>query len=266
MPPAIQNIIEANRLFAENFAQSVSFPIAFLAGTLSILSPCILPILPAFFANAFKERKAITKMTFIFFFGFAIIFIGMGIAAGFLGKSLFDLPFRNSLIIIAGICLVILGIFILLGLGLPSMIKRRQASSDTQGIFLSGVFFAFGWSACLGPILAGILTMGSILHDWLKAGLLLFFYSLGIFLPLLLLSLFFDRFGWLKKSFWSKPLFRIQINNRLFPIFISNLIGGLLLVIIGSTFVIAKGTNFINYFDMFGGKQLFYDWQRNLIQ
>lgn len=265
MPPAIQNIIEANRVFADMFAASVNFPIAFLAGVLSVLSPCILPVLPAFFANTFKERRAITKMTLIFFAGFAVVFIAFGILAGVLGESLFNLPYRNTLVFIFGFCLLALGVATILGFSLPTILKRRSTFLDSPGIFLTGVFFAFGWSACLGPILAGVLTMSSMLRNWWSAGLLLFFYSLGIFVPIFLLAIFFDKTQWLRRGWLTREIARLKINQRIFSIHPANLLAGFLFILLGSVFMIARGTSFVNYFQMFGGKQLFYDWQRVLI-
>jgi len=264
MPPAIQNIIEFNRLFAESIAANLSWPIAFLAGTLSVLSPCILPILPAFFANTFKDKRAITKMTFIFFLGFAAIFIAFGIIAGWLGKSLFDLPYRGLITFIIGLCLIALGAATILGLHLPALLNRKASGVGGSSIFLTGIFFAFGWTACLGPILAGVLTMGSMLGNWWQAGILLLFYSFGIFAPIFLLAIFFDRTKWLRHGWFHREVARLKIGQRLYSVLPANLIAGLLFMAIGATFAVIRNTNFVNRFSMFGGKQLFYSWQRNL--
>src|SRR3989344_9170762 len=106
LPIGLLRIQEQNLKDANSFLQNVSFIIAFLAGILSILSPCILPLLPAFFSYTFKEKRNITKMTFIFFLGFSLIFVIFGVIASFLGTSLSLLQVDYKLIIfIAGIFL-----------------------------------------------------------------------------------------------------------------------------------------------------------------
>src|SRR3989338_10104393 len=94
LPLWLQKLKEENQRFATDFLESVSFLIAFLAGVTTILSPCLLPVLPAFFAYMFKERKEITRMTLMFFLGFTPIFILLGVAATFAG-NLFATFFRN---------------------------------------------------------------------------------------------------------------------------------------------------------------------------
>ncbi len=75
LPPGIQAIEEYNQQYAMEFIQSISIPLVFLAGVLSFISPCILPLIPAFFSYTFKEKRKITRMTLVFFFGFSIIFV-----------------------------------------------------------------------------------------------------------------------------------------------------------------------------------------------
>ena len=87
IPVGLQKIIDYNNQSAADFAFKVSFFIAFLAGMLGVLSPCILPFLPAYFSYTFKEKKNITMMTLIFFSGFSIVFVAMGAAAGFIGEQ-----------------------------------------------------------------------------------------------------------------------------------------------------------------------------------
>src|SRR3989338_8842094 len=111
LPPGLLKIQEYNNTIAQKCLQNVSFIIAFLAGMTSIVSPCILPLLPAYFAITFKEKRKITLATFIFFLGFALVFVLMGLLAALSGKSL-TLVFKgiNWLIPAVGTALIIFGV------------------------------------------------------------------------------------------------------------------------------------------------------------
>src|SRR3989339_1527897 len=88
LPTNLENLKKAEIDQAQLSLRSISFIIAFIAGILSLLSPCILPTVPAFFAYTFKEKSSITKMTLVFFAGFAVVFMILGMIAAYLGASL----------------------------------------------------------------------------------------------------------------------------------------------------------------------------------
>ena len=266
LPVGLQKIIEFNKQAASDFAVKISFVIAFLAGILGILSPCILPFLPAYFSYTFKEKKNITKMTFIFFIGFSSVFVAMGIIAGYLGEQSLAVLQNDELVVIAGIFLVILGIMSLLGKGFSSFIKAsHKFNNDVPGVFLFGIFFAVGWTACLGPILAGILGIGAILHNIIYSAVLLFFYSLGNLVPLFILSVFYDKFKLSQSKFIKGKLFEYTFAGKKFYIHSTNLISGILFLIIGFTLILFKGTAIVNTIDPFGTKAYFYSLQNQLI-
>src|SRR3989338_6076760 len=106
IPIGLQRIIEYNQKSTADFAVKVSFIIAFVAGILGILSPCILPFIPAYFSYTFKEKKNITKMTLVFFMGFSLVFVAMGIVAGFIGSQLLSVLQKGWLVTIAGVFIV----------------------------------------------------------------------------------------------------------------------------------------------------------------
>ena len=110
LPKGLLKIIEYNEKTTENIALKVTFFVAFIAGILGILSPCILPLLPAYFSYTFKEKKNITFMTLIFFIGFSISFVTMGVVAGFLGEQLMSALKVGWLVTLAGIFIIIFGI------------------------------------------------------------------------------------------------------------------------------------------------------------
>ncbi len=256
LPIGLQKIIDSNNQEAERASNNITFFIAFIAGALTFLSPCILPLLPAYFAVGFKEKKNVTLMTFVFFAGFCLVFMGFGIAAGLIGETSLTVFQAPTLATIAGILLIAMGVLSVLNKGIGSVFHLRT-KQDYPGVFLQGVSFAFGWSACVGPILVGILSIAALIGDMLSAVILMMFYALGIFLPLVVLSMFYDKF---KKS--AQQPKTITIGKITTPL--SNLIAGALLIAMGLVFVIFKNTSFVNGYDFFGTKEYFYSFQRYL--
>jgi len=263
LPEGISKIKEHNAQQAEFFKANLSVFIAFLAGILSLLSPCILPLVPAFFAYTFQERKQISKMTFFFFLGFTLVFIVLGILAAALGKSLTVLKEDYGLwILVSGVLLIVFGIMTIFGRGFTLLKVKSKARHNALGIFIFGILFGLGWTACLGPVLSGVLLMASLFHNYLQAVLILFSYSLGIFVPLFVLAFFFDKY---KIHEWK------LVKGKEFQIFGRNihstsLASGLLLIVIGITFIIYRGTGIVNTVDPIGLKQYFYIFQDKLIE
>ena len=243
LPIGLQKIQEYQQQQAQFYLQNISFLVAFLGGILSFLLPCTIAILPAFFAYTFKEKKNLTKMTSIFFLGFSLVFIIFGILAAALGKTLVTFQVSNKLTVsIAGIFLILFGIMTAFGKGFSSFIKPLQSvKHDNLGIFLFGIFFAMGWSACLGPILAGILLIASTFKSYFISSLLLFSYSLGIFLPLFFISFFYDRFDLSKKT-WIRGKELTIGSSRIHS---TNLVSGILLLIAGIVFLVYSGTTVV---------------------
>ena len=264
LPENIKKIQEYNKEYAQDFLGKISIPIVFIAGILSLLSPCILPILPAFFAYTFKEKKEISKMTSLFFLGFSLVFVAMGILGVIIGKASLVLLQDKIwfLILIVGILLIALGIMSILGKGFHGIVKQRRFQDDKLGVFVFGVFFALGWSACLGPVITGIILMISVIGNFFTGAYLMFFYSLGIFIPFFILSFFYDKYNLSKSRFIIGKEIRIfdkKINS-------TNLLSGLLLIIIGIVFVIYRNTRIINGFDPFRIKNYFFEFQRLLLE
>lgn len=266
IPIGLQKIQEYNQQYTLDFSVKVSFFIAFMAGILGILSPCILPFLPAYFSYTFKEKKNITKMTFIFFLGFSLVFVAMGVLAGFIGATSLLMVQKDWFITIAGVFLVFFGFLSLTGRGFSSFIHTsKKFSNDVPGTFLFGLFFALGWTACLGPILAGILGIGALLGNIFYSAVLLFFYSLGNLVPIFLLAMLYDKYDLSQSKFIKGKMFSFNIDDKKYNIHSTNLIAGLLFILIGGFLLIFKGTGPINTWDVFGTKQYFYSFQNALI-
>ena len=185
--------------------------VAFGAGLISFLSPCVLPLIPGYISyisgnslNELIEKKSINLFPIILFtVGFSIVFIVFGAASTFLGQVLlqnsYELRIAAGLIIIA-LSLHIIGI---INIKFLNYEKRIHTNSNTRlySPVLIGMAFAFGWTPCIGPILGSILVLASTEESLNKGILLLFSYSLGLAIPFILSGYLIQRFLIFSKNF-----------------------------------------------------------------
>ncbi len=266
LPPNLLKIIDYNQQATSTFALQISFAIAFIAGILGILSPCILPFLPAYFSYTFKEKRNITQMTLIFFLGFALVFVGMGVIAGFIGERTVQILQTRWVVTIAGLTLLGLGVMTMLGKGFGSLFMfSKRFSQDVPGTFLFGITFALGWTACFGPILSGILAIGALLGNIWYAALLLFFYALGNFVPLFFLSFFYDSLKLGEKKWIRGRMITFHLFGNVFEVHSTSVIAGVLFSLFGLALIIFGNTAIVNTFDVLGTKEYFYLWQNKLM-
>ena len=185
---------------------SLSFVFAFVAGLLSFLTPCVLPLVPVYLASlagpevfetkAGRRRIPIFLHSLSFVIGFTIVFTIMGAGAGLAG---FAIGAHLTLISnIAGILLIAFGVFMLVALKVPRLnFEKRLTPTQSRTTsylrsFLTGGIFCLAWTPCVGPILGGILTLaGSSATAWSGASLLAI-YSLGLGIPFLIIGAAFD--------------------------------------------------------------------------
>jgi len=261
IPSSLQKVID----YATQQAQSLSLLIAFFGGVLSVLSPCILPILPAFFAYTFKERRQITKMTFVFFLGMASVFTLMGITAGFIGRFLET--YREQFTFFAGFLLILFGILIFFQKGINFLLPKPKMKqrNNILGTFFFGVFFTFGFSPCVGTILTAILFLAATINNYLYSGLLLFTYSLGIIFPLFIIAFFYDKYNLAENRFIKGKPVTFKLFNKEIYTHTSSIIAGSLFILIGALFVAFRSTAFANTIDPFKTKQYFYNLHNTLI-
>jgi cytochrome c-type biogenesis protein len=182
-------------------------PAAFLAGILMFLAPCTLPIVPGYLAfiagvreGEMAAKHRIMRNALAFCIGFTIIFVLFGTFAAFLGSHLGT--WRYTIARFGGLLLIMFG-FIMLGLmphslfqgehhiAAPKWLKLGNAESSA---FL-GALFALGWSPCIGPILGSILFIASVGTTVFSGALLLFIFSLGLAVPLLLVAALMEKIG-----------------------------------------------------------------------
>ena len=178
-----------------------TLPLAFLAGLLSFLSPCVLPLVPSYLAfvggNASAARAVRVRNALLFVLGFSLVFIALGASASLLGSLLRS--YRGTLTVVGGILVIAFGLILLGVIRVPWLYRdtRMQMKGDPStpaGAVVLGMAFAAGWTPCIGPILGGILTLAGATGT-LSAGVtLLAVYALGLALPFVLAALAMDRF------------------------------------------------------------------------
>jgi cytochrome c-type biogenesis protein len=185
--------------------------VAFSAGLISFLSPCVLPLIPGYISfisgaslNELLERKKINLIPLILFsLGFSFVFIMFGAAVSFLGQIL--LQNSQTLRIVAGLIIIIfslqlIGIFNISFLNFEKKIYTKK-NNNIWFSFIVGMAFGFGWTPCIGPILGSILALASTEETIFRAVILLSFYSLGLAIPFILSGYLMQRFLMFSKNF-----------------------------------------------------------------
>ena len=189
----------------------VELIIAFGAGLISFLSPCVLPLIPGYISyisgssiNELVEKKNINLIPIILFtVGFSIVFIIFGAASTFLGQVFLQNSYE--LRIVAGLVIIILSLHIigLINIRFLNYEKRIQTNINKNffSSILIGMAFAFGWTPCIGPILGSILVLASTEESLARGILLLFFYSIGLAIPFILSGYLMQKFLIFSKNF-----------------------------------------------------------------
>ena len=181
-----------------------AFAAAFAAGIVSFISPCVLPLIPGYlsfvsgvgFDELGARPRRVVGQTARFVLGFGIMFTLFGAGAAWFGNTL--LVHRRSLEVAAGVFIVFAGV-VYAGLPLPALLlaeKRLQLRRERSGpvtALVAGVAFAIGWTPCIGPTLAGILTLAAGEGHAEQGAVLLLVYALGLGVPFLAFGLAFTR-------------------------------------------------------------------------
>jgi cytochrome c-type biogenesis protein len=216
---------------------SIPFYTAFGAGLISFISPCVLPLVPGYLSflsgvslDQLREAEAqqairgrVVANSLAFVVGFSLIFVLLGASASFIGQFLLaQLPLLSK---VAGALIVVFGLHTMGVLRFSWLYQEKRVQLQRKpvgllGSVLFGMAFAFGWTPCIGPILAGILTVASTQETMAQGIGLLALYSLGLGVPFIMAGLGFERF--------LKVADRFKRNMRAIEV-----TSGLLLVVIG---------------------------------
>ena len=204
--------------------------IAFAAGLISFLSPCVLPLIPGYISyitgsslTELIEKKNVNLIPIILFtVGFSIVFIIFGAASTFIGQILLQNSYELRMI--AGLVIIILSLHIIGIINIKFLnYEKRIQTNISKNLFspiLIGMAFAFGWTPCIGPILGSILVLASTEESLIKGILLLTFYSVGLAIPFILSGYLMQKFLIFSKNF-KKNINRVMK------------IGGIILLITG---------------------------------
>ena len=185
--------------------------IAFGAGLISFLSPCVLPLIPGYISyisgaslDELLANKKINLVPLILFtLGFSFVFIIFGAAASYLGQVL--LQNSETLRILAGLIIIVFSLQLIgiININFLNFEKKiyTQKNNNIWFSFIIGMAFGFGWTPCIGPILGSILALASTEETIFKAIILLSFYSLGLAIPFILSGYLMQRFLMFSKNF-----------------------------------------------------------------
>lgn len=212
-------------------------PAAFLAGIVSFLSPCTLPILPAYFAFTFQARREqVVLMTVAFFLGLATTMTVLGASATAFSQLLN--PYSTTITLVGGLIVIGLGVMSLLGKGFSGMKMLDRPTASVTGSYLYGMTFAFGWTACIGPILGALYTLLLSTQGLaiLQGAILAFIYAFGLGTPLIIIAAFFSRLG-SGSRFWTILRgrgYELRLGSTTLYLHSTSIISGLLLIGMGA--------------------------------
>jgi len=217
--------------------ESVSYAVAFIAGVLTFLSPCLLPLIPSFiayiagvsFADLGDESKRGQVMvkaaahSLLFILGFSIIFVLLGLTATLVGKALYR--YQAAIRIAGGVFITLFGFYLTGILKFDFLLKERRFSVAAKGAsylgsFVMGVTFAAAWTPCAGPILGSILALALTKARLAEGAKLLTVYSLGIAVPFFVTGVAVNYF--------------LRVFDRFKKVVsIVNVVGGIFLIVVG---------------------------------
>ncbi|MEX2284052.1 MAG: cytochrome c biogenesis protein CcdA [Gemmatimonadota bacterium] len=177
---------------------SVTFAVAFLAGLLSFLSPCVLPVVPSYLGfitgmslddlRGGTNRRAILVPALAFVAGFSVVFLMLGLSATLLGQ-MFQY-YKIWIARIGGVLIILFGLHLLGVFRLMPLLRERRMQLESKpagvlGAGVAGLVFGAGWTPCIGPVLGALITMSAVRADMGNGLVLLGFYSLGLAIPFL---------------------------------------------------------------------------------
>jgi len=186
-------------------APGVGVAVAFTAGLLSFLSPCVLPLIPSYVSfitgleldDVQRQKHTALVHSVLFVVGFTLVFLALGATATLVGQLFIrqrDWVSRVGGVLVIVFGLYLLGVFNIGALGRDSRVHVARKPMGYLGTVLVGMAFAAGWSPCIGPILGAVLTYTASAADLQRGLLLLLAYALGLAIPFMIAALMIDRF------------------------------------------------------------------------
>lgn len=226
-------------------SQSITIGIAFLAGILSFLSPCVLPLVPGYISlmsgvsidrlkdggSGGNARRAVIVNSLAFNAGLSVIFLALGTTAGLVGASIINNIWVR---IIGGLVIILFGLQLIGLLKIATLYKDTRFFSNDKprgplGSFTLGIAFAAGWTPCIGPILGGIIGLAAASGGWRNGLILSAFYSAGLAIPFLVTGLGINQF----LAFYGK--FRKHLHKV-------EVVSGVVLIVVGLLVMTGQST------------------------
>lgn len=216
---------------------------AFIAGIITFLLPCTYPIVPGYISVLASNAspREVMRRTVFFLLGFSVVaFLIMSVLAKIIG------PFRDQLLVIAGLIIIFFGLVIIGNVSLPKFMRKSVSPSipkifrtdlTPSKSFVLGAFMSLGWTPCIGPVLASILFLTGIAETYLIGAILLFAFLVGLSFPFLVIS-----------YIYTKSAIMPKLSEKFFNI--TKFIGGITLIILG----VFLTTGWIAIFEVYGYK------------
>jgi cytochrome c biogenesis protein CcdA len=222
----------------------VGFLASFMGGLLSLLSPCSALLLPAFFAYAFQSRFELAWRTAVFYAGLAVTLVPLGMGLAVVSRLVYG--YRGTLILVSGLIIIGLGILQISGRGFTLVSARFGGAGGDSLVstFVLGAVYGFA-GFCSGPILGAVLTVAASSGSAAYGAGLLATYAAGMALPLFAMALLWDRLD-LGHRRWLRGR-EITLPGGV-PVHSTNLISGVMFILLGTAFIVFQGTSALEGF------------------
>jgi cytochrome c-type biogenesis protein len=207
---------------------------AFLGGVLTLLSPCSVMLLPAFFSYAFTTPARLLSRTGAFYLGLVTTLVPMGVLAGSLGALVSR--HRGTLVTGAAIVVIVLGLLMLANVGLPGLSRSGTEGTSAAAVYALGTVYGLA-GVCAGPLLGAVLTVAAVGGNALYGGVVLLVFAAGMTAPLLILALLWGRLPGLREVVRPRG-FRLGRWRQTW----AGVAGGVLTVAIGVLLLVTDGT------------------------
>lgn len=216
---------------------SASIIAAFLAGIVALFAPCCITVLlPAYLASAFREKKHMVKMTFVFFSGIAVILVPIGLGAAWLAEIFRD--FHKEMYLLGGVFMLALAALSISGKGLtlipmPKKIMPSTDMSHVGSVFFLGILSGAATSCC-APVLAGAMALAVLSGAFWKAIVVTFAYVFGMTFPLFIAACVYDRFKIENSKFIIGKIVEFKIGSKVMYAHSTNILAGAVFLVMGA--------------------------------
>lgn len=214
---------------------------AFLGGILTLLSPCSVMLLPAFFSYAFASPSALLARTGVFYLGLITTLVPLGILAGTLGA--FVTQHRTIFVAVAAWLVIALGVLMILGVPLPTLSGGQDTSGTSNAaVYALGTVYGLA-GVCAGPLLGAVLTYAAISGNAVFGGIILLVFAAGMVIPLLILAFAWSRLPFVQRMVRPREVVIGRWQNTW-----TSIVGGAITIVVGALLLLTDGTSSLGGF------------------